>query len=463
MNTLIIGESNDGTPVKLNLNVANRHGLIIGATGTGKSVTLQRLAEGFLQEGVSVIAPDIKGDLSALANLTENNVVLWSLSSELGHPVRSTVTEFGPLLLSEALGLSEAQSSVLYIIFKIAEDEKLLLLKLDDLKALLVVISNNLERYEPIYGKIAPATLSAIQRKLLVFTEQHKENRENFFYEPALNILDLLSTTERKAAIHLIDAQDSLNNPATYCTFILWLISEAFEKLPEVGDLRAPKLVIFFDEAHLLFNAIKPSLLQRVETLVRLIRSKGVSIFFISQRPDDIPETILSQLGNKIIHGLRAFTPKEKRAIKALADGLPDYDNPDKEKSDYEATILSLSIGEALISFLAPDGKPLPAECVKVSLPKAPLGKLSPVDRERIVKNSPYACRVEFINRPGALAVLEERASKPLVSKKSLSKEFLKAGISGAKSAFTSLVRKVILLGIKELKRGIFGSSKRSR
>src|SRR5579885_1222374 len=350
-------------PEYLTLKLANRHGLVTGATGTGKTVTLQVLAEGLARAGVSVFAADIKGDLSGISEPGEKKdfilkraadvgidyepdqfpVVFWDLFGEQGHPIRATVSEMGPLLLARIMDLNDTQEGVLNIAFRIADDQGLLLLDLKDLQSLLVYVADNASEFTTKYGNISSATVGAIQRQLLVLEYQAGAK---FFGEPALDIKDLMrADRDGRGYINILAADKLMNNPRLYSTFLLWILSELFERLPEVGDPDKPKLVFFFDEAHLLFTDTPPPLVEKVEQVVRLIRSKGVGVYFVTQSPSDIPDSVLGQLGNRIQHALHAFTPRDQKAVKTAADTLRP--NP---ALDIEGAISELAVGEALVS-----------------------------------------------------------------------------------------------------------------
>ena len=392
---ILIGADDKG-PVTLRLDRANRHGLIAGATGTGKTVTLQVLAEAFAAAGTPVFAADVKGDLSGIAvagtpsdKLTQRAasvgatfqplaapVIFWDLFAAKGHPVRCTVSEMGPVLLSRLFDLSDAQSGVMQVLFAVCDKEGLLLLDLDDLQAGLQHVAENAKTIGQQYGNVAPATVSTIQRKLL---ELRNGGGDKLFGEPALKLTDLMRQDTRGAGFVSVLAADTLiNSPELYAVFLLWLMSELFEQLPEVGDPPQPKLVFFFDEAHLLFNDAPKALLDKVEQVVRLVRSKGVGIYFITQNPMDVPETVLAQLGNRIIHGLHAYTPTEQAAVKAAAASFranPAFDTAD--------AIQNLGVGEALVSTLDANGAPTPVRRTKVRPPNSRIGPVTPEERAR--------------------------------------------------------------------------------
>lgn len=406
--------------------MSNRHGLITGATGTGKTITLQILAEGFSRAGVPVFAADIKGDLSGLmregsphpkiderlSNIPLDHyqqrpypVVFWDIFGENGHPVRSTISEMGPLLLSNLLDLNDTQSGILYSCFKIADDQGLLLLDLKDLRSMLTWMSNNARKLRAEYGNITGASIGAVQRQLLILEEQ---GGEHFFGEPAVNLTDLMQIDfSGNGVISILDTTRLMAQaPKIYSTFLLWLLSELFEQLPEVGDSDHPKLVFFFDEAHLLFDQSPKLLIDKIEQVVRLIRSKGVGIYFITQSPLDIPEDILGQLGLKIQHALRAFTPKDIKVIKSVAESFRA--NP---KFDTESTITELDIGEALVSVLDIKGSPSPVERVLIRPPESQMGPVSYEERRERIERSPFKGRYDAaVDRESAYELLRNRA-----------------------------------------------------
>ncbi len=398
---LIIAMSK-GKEIVLIPNMANRHGLITGATGTGKTVTLQKMAESFANIGVPVFMADVKGDLAGIGaagiasekilkrlesiGIKEfkpraNTAVFWDVFGDKGHPVRATISDMGPLLLARLLNLNETQSGVLTIVFKIADDNALLLLDLKDLRAMIQFVGENAKQFTTEYGNISAASVGAIQRGLLTLEEQ---GGDKFFGEPMLDIADLMQTDgEERGVINVLAANKLYNNPKLYSTFLLWLLSELFEQLPEVGDVEKPKLVFFFDEAHLLFNDAPKALLEKIEQVVRLIRSKGVGVYFVTQNPLDIPESVLAQLGNRVQHALRAFTPRDQKAVKTAAETMRP--NP---TFDAAAVITELGVGEALISFLDEKGRPVQVERSFVIAPNSRLGVLSEAEQSAAVKNS---------------------------------------------------------------------------
>src|SRR5438552_13772218 len=374
--------------------MANRHGLIAGATGTGKTITLQTLAENFSCRGVPVFMADVKGDLTGitqpgtvspkLAALLEERgldkpesaacpATLWDVFGEQGHPVRATASDMGPLLLARMLALNETQQGVLQLVFKIADDNGLLLLDLKDLRAMLQHVGDNASQFTTEYGNVSAASVGAIQRGLLQIDQQ---GGERFFGEPMLNIADFMQIDREQGVINILAADKLLNSPRLYATFLLWMLSELFEQLPEVGDLERPKLVFFFDEAHLLFNEAPAALIERIELVVRLVRSKGVGVFFVTQNPLDIPDSVLAQLRNRVQHALRAFTPRDQKAVKAAAGTMRA--NP---KLDIETAITELAVGEALVSLLDEKGRPCPTERVFVLPPGSQIGPIPAAQR----------------------------------------------------------------------------------
>lgn len=401
--SIVIAKSN-GKDLSIITALANRHGLISGATGTGKTVTLQKMAESFSNIGVPVFLADVKGDLTGLGeegvltdklkdrltNIGVTNwqpksspIELWDVFGEKGIPVRSTVSDIGPILLARLLNLNDIQSDVLQLVFKISDDNNLSLLDFKDLRALVQFIGDNAKKFTSEYGNISLSSIGAIQRSLLSLDQ---EGAEFFLGEPMLDIQDLMQTnTDGRGMINILSADRLYNSPKLYSVFLLWLLSELFEHMPEIGDPDKPKLVFFFDEAHLLFNDISPALLQKIEQVVRLIRSKGVGIYFVTQNPTDIPDTVLGQLGNRVQHALRAFTPKDQKAVKAAAQTMRA--NPDL---DTEKVIMELAVGEALISFLDEKGRPNMVERGFVIAPNSKIGPISPEKIPEIIHQSPY-------------------------------------------------------------------------
>ena len=380
---------------------ANRHGLITGATGTGKTVTLQTLAEGFSRIGVPVFMADVKGDLTGISQtgnigekmakvLADRGIALpdplacpttlWDVFGEQGHPVRATVSDMGPLLLARMLDLNDTQAGVLNLVFKIADDNGLLLLDLKDLRAMLQHVGDNAKQFTTEYGNISAASVGAIQRGLLQIEQQ---GGDKFFGEPMLDINDFMQTVGGKGVINILAADKLLNSPRLYATFLLWMLSELFEQLPEIGDPEKPKLVFFFDEAHLLFNEAPKVLVERIELVVRLVRSKGVGVYFVTQNPLDIPDSVLGQLGNRVQHALRAFTPRDQKAVKSTAQTMRP-----KAGLDIETAITELAVGEALVSFLDAKGRPCETERVYVLPPGSQIGPITPQQRQALLQGS---------------------------------------------------------------------------
>jgi uncharacterized protein len=407
--------------------MANRHGLIAGATGTGKTVTLQTLAENFSARGVPVFMADVKGDLAGLSQPGGNNpkvlerakelkiadfkgeacpVVFWDVFGEQGHPVRATVSEMGPLLLARLLELNDTQEGVLNMVFKIADENGLLLLDLKDLRAMLQYVADNADQFKTQYGNISAASAGAIQRSLLALESQ---GADKFFGEPALNLEDLIQTQGGKGTVNILAADKLMQkSPKVYATFLLWMLSELFENLPEIGDPEKPKLVFFFDEAHLLFTDIAPAVEQKIEQMVRLIRSKGVGVYFVSQNPLDIPDVVLGQLGNRVQHALRAFTPRDQKAVKAAAETFRQ--NP---KLKVETVLTQLAVGEALVSMLDENGSPEIVERAKIVPPRSQVGAITADQRKEIIASSIIAGHYEkAIDRESAYEILQARAGE---------------------------------------------------
>ncbi len=430
--TIFIGGGGEGyaTPEELLLKYANRHGLIAGATGTGKTVTLQILAESFSAVGTPVFLADVKSDLSGLAQagspehklhdkLVERAgtigfddfgydafpCVFWDMFGEKGHPIRTTVTEMGPLLLARLLELNETQEGVLNIAFRVADEDGLLLLDLKDLQSLLVHVGENARDLSLRYGNVSKASVGAIQRRLLVLENQ---GAAGFFGEPALDLADMIATDRGRGRINILAADQLMQSPRLYATFLLWLLSELFEELPEVGDPDKPKFVFFFDEAHLLFDGAPKALVQKVEQVARLIRSKGVGVWFVTQQPDDVPEDVLAQLGNRIQHALRAFTPRDRRALKAAAETFRP--NP---RFDTEAAIMQVGVGEAVTSLLEAKGVPSMVERTLIRPPSSRLGPCDPEVRRDAIARSPIAGLYDkTVDRESAFEVLKRRAEQ---------------------------------------------------
>jgi len=406
--------------------LANRHGLITGATGTGKTVTLQTLAENFSRIGVPVFMADVKGDLTGASQpgeigeklaavLKERGLpkptplacptTLWDVFGEQGHPVRATVSDMGPLLLGRMLNLNETQLGVLNLVFKIADDNGMLLLDLKDLRAMLQYVGDNAKEFTTEYGNVSAASVGAIQRGLLQIESQ---GGEQFFGEPMLDIQDFMQTVDGHGVVNILAADKLMNSPRLYATFLLWMLSELFEQLPEIGDPDKPKLVFFFDEAHLLFNEAPKVLVERIELVVRLVRSKGVGVYFVTQNPLDIPDSVLAQLGNRVQHALRAFTPRDQKAVKATATTMRQ-----KPGLDIETAITELAVGEALVSFLDAKGRPSVTERVFVLPPGSQLGPITPEQRKALMAGSLVTGVYEkLVDRESAYEKLRGRAAE---------------------------------------------------
>ena len=420
--------------------MANRHGLITGATGTGKTITLQTLAETFSDMGVPVFAADIKGDLSGVAKIGGNKesvikrvdgyklkekgfefkafpVQFWDVFGEQGHPVQTTISELGPLLLERLLMLNETQGAVLNLIFKIADENDLLLLDLKDLQKMLQYVGDNRAEFITTYGNISTASVGSIQRNL---ARLEAEGGTQFFGEPALDISHLIKTDHNgKGMINILAADKLMNSPRIYTTFLLWMLSNLYENLPEVGDMEKPKLVFFFDEAHLLFNDMPQILLEKVEQIVRLIRSKGVGVYFITQNPADIPDRILGQLGNRVQHALRAYTPNDQKAVKVAANTFRP--NP---KFDTETAITELQTGEALVSFLDEKGAPNPVERAFILPPEGQVGPITPEERTRLIQSSLlYGIYEKDIDRISAFEIISEKMKATDLQKQQLEQQ----------------------------------------
>ncbi len=407
----------------LTLALANRHGLVTGATGTGKTVSLQVLAEGFARAGVPVFAADIKGDLSGISALGEAKdfilkrakdmdlqfqpdefaTVFWDVFGEAGHPVRATVSEMGPLLLSRMMDLNEVQEGVMNIAFRVADEQGLPLLDLKDLRAILADVADNAKALTTQYGNVSKQTVGTIQRQLLVLENQ---GATHFFGEPALELKDLMRTDkDQRGLVNILVADKLMQNPKLYATFLLWMLSELFEQLPEVGDLPKPKLVFFFDEAHLLFDDAPDALMDKIEQVVRLIRSKGIGVYFVTQNPIDVPEKVLAQLGNRVQHALRAFTPRDQKSVAAAAQTFRP--NP---KLDTQKVITELGKGEALVSFLEGNGTPSMVERIFVRPPSARIGPITPEERKALIARSPIKGKYDTpVDRESAFEMLRKR------------------------------------------------------
>ena len=420
---LTIAKSGE-TELVLLSQLANRHGLITGATGTGKTVTLQALAENFSKIGVPVFMADVKGDLAGISQagnmgekmaavLKERGIdkpeplacptTLWDVFGEQGHPVRATVSDMGPLLLGRMLGLNETQAGVINLVFKIADDNGMLLLDLKDLRAMLQYVGDNGSQFTTQYGNISAASVGAIQRGLMQIETQ---GGDKFFGEPMLDISDFMQTVDGKGVVNILAADKLMNSPRLYATFLLWMLSELFEQLPEIGDPDKPKLVFFFDEAHLLFDEAPKALIERIELVVRLVRSKGVGVYFVTQNPLDIPDSVLAQLGNRVQHALRAYTPRDQKAVKATAQTMRQ-----KPGLDIETAITELAVGEALVSFLDSKGRPSVTERAYVLPPGSQIGPITPQQRQALMQSSLVAGVYEkHVDRESAHEMLKERA-----------------------------------------------------
>ncbi len=486
-NSVYIGKSIK--PEFIYLRLANRHGLITGATGTGKTVTLQGLAEGFSDQGVPVFCADVKGDLSGVAEQGEPKpwieardkeigytqdyraypVIFWDLFGEKGHPIRATISELGPLLLSRLMDLSEAQEGVLNIAFKIADDEKLPLLDLKDLQALLQNLADRAGELTTKYGNITKASIGSIQRSLLVLQQQ---GADHFFGEPALKVSDLMRVSrDGRGYISVLVADKLMESPRLYATFLLFLMSELFEELPEVGDPDKPKLVFFFDEAHLLFKDAPKALLEKVEQVVRLIRSKGVGIYFVTQNPLDIPDTVSRQLGNRVQHALRAFSPLEQKAVKAAATTFRANPSFDTEKA-----IMELGIGEALVSTLDEKGQPTMVQKTLVRPPNSRVGPITDAERKAVINASPVeGVYDETEDRESAYEMLQKRTAAHTEAEAAQSQENESTKATGAKprsDGFWTTFGKQIVRSVvpaatrmleQQIKRGTLGGIRRGR
>jgi DNA helicase HerA-like ATPase len=426
---MLMAKNSVGTEFYLLSRMANRHGLIAGATGTGKTVSLQRMAESLSENGVAVFMADVKGDLSGISQKGNENpkivdrlkllqmdehafqsfpVAFWDVFGKSGHPVRTTVSDMGPLLMGRLLNLNDVQTGVLTLVFKIADDNGLLLLDLKDLRSMARFVGDNSQEFTTTYGNISKASIGAIQRGLL---ELETQGGDQFFGEPMLDIFDLIQTnSDGRGMINILAADQLISRPKVYATFLLWLLAELFERLPEAGDLEKPKLVFFFDEAHLLFEDIPEALLEKIEQVVRLIRSKGVGVYFVTQNPRDVPEKVLAQLGNRVQHALRAFTPQEQKAVKIMAQTFRP--NP---KIDIEQDITQLAVGEALVSFLEESGTPAIVERVFICPPKSRIGAITSDEKQSIITSSiHYGNYEKAIDRESAYEVIKKRTEQKL-------------------------------------------------
>ncbi len=484
---IYIGRSDngEGEDQYLPLKWGNRHGLVAGATGTGKTVTLQNLAEGFSNAGVPVFLSDIKGDLSGMCRESEMEdflvkrakliglldeyegqefpVVFWDLFGKQGHPVRTTISEIGPLLLARMLELNDTQEGVLNIAFRVADEQGLLLLDLKDLRALLNAVNEQRKEISAEYGNVSPQSIGAIQRGLLRLEDQ---GGDQFFGEPALDLKDFIRTDkDGRGMVNILAADKLMNSPRLYGTFLLWMLSELFEELPEAGDADRPKLVFFFDEAHLLFNDAPKPLLEKVEQVVRLIRSKGVGVFFVTQSPDDVPDSVLGQLGNRIQHALRAFTPKQQKAIRMAAQTYRP--NP---AFDVEDVITAMGVGEALVSTLEKKGQPSIVQRTMVRPPSSKLGPVSRGVRKSVMMDSDLSDKYdETVDNESAYEILQERAekaakqaekaeAKPKKKKSSNRQSVSEAAIKSLVRSMSSSAGRTIT---REIMRGIMGAFKR--
>ncbi len=484
---IYIGRSDngEGEDQYLPLKWGNRHGLVAGATGTGKTVTLQNLAEGFSNAGVPVFLSDIKGDLSGMCRESEMEdflvkrakliglldeyegqefpVVFWDLFGKQGHPVRTTISEIGPLLLARMLELNDTQEGVLNIAFRVADEQGLLLLDLKDLRALLNAVNEQRKEISAEYGNVSPQSIGAIQRGLLRLEDQ---GGDQFFGEPALDLKDFIRTDkDGRGMVNILAADKLMNSPRLYGTFLLWMLSELFEELPEAGDADRPKLVFFFDEAHLLFNDAPKPLLEKVEQVVRLIRSKGVGVFFVTQSPDDVPDSVLGQLGNRIQHALRAFTPKQQKAIRMAAQTYRP--NP---AFDVEDVITAMGVGEALVSTLEKKGQPSIVQRTMVRPPSSKLGPVSRGVRKSVMMDSDLSDKYdETVDNESAYEILQERAekaakqaekaeAKPKKKKSSNRQSVSEAAIKSLVRSMSSSAGRTIT---REIMRGIMGALKR--
>ncbi len=471
--------------------MSNRHGMIAGATGTGKSVTLRVIAESFSKLGVPVFMADVKGDLAGMCQPGGENpkvvqrvaelglsgfefkpspVVFWDVFGEQGHPLRTTISEMGPLLLGRILNLNDTQSGVLTLVFKVADDNGMLLLDLKDLRAMLQYVGDNAKSLITEYGNVSAASVGAIQRRLL---EIEQQGGEIFFGEPALNIMDLIQTdSDGRGIVNILAADKLMQAPKLYSTFLLWMLSELFENLPEIGDPEKPKMVFFFDEAHLLFDEAPEALMQKIEQVVRLIRSKGIGVFFVSQNPLDVPDIVLGQLGNRVQHALRAFTPRDQKAVKAAATTFRQ--NP---AIDVEAAILELGVGEALVSLLDEKGTPGIVRRALIVPPHSRLGSITPEERRRVMQSSIIAgVYDQDIDRESAYEMIRERraqaeaemqnqveASKPSPAAKGASNVIGAIATSAARSIGSSLGRQIVRGILGSIFGGSTSSARRSR
>ena len=471
-NAIFVGTDSDDKKQYLLLPLANRHGLIAGATGTGKTVTLQILSEGFSKAGVPVFAADVKGDLSGVSQSGSENhklhdkllqramkiglgdydyedmpTIFWDLYGEKGHPVRTTISEMGPTLLSRLMGLTETQEGILTIAFELADDDGMLLLDMKDLRSLLTYMSDTREEVSRKYGNVTTQSVAAIQRELL---KLERAGAEEFFAEPALELADLMRVDENgKGIVNILAADELINSPALYSTFLLWLLSELFEELPEVGNPDKPKMVFFFDEAHLLFDDSPKALVDKIEQVARLIRSKGVGIYFVTQSPADIPDSVLGQLGNRIQHALRAYTPKEQKSIRAAASSFRE--NP---SFDTEEVITDLGVGEALVSMLDAKGVPGIVGRTLIRPPASRLGPATASERKAMIAASDLRDKYEeTIDRESAYEQLEGKAASREKEEAEAEEKEVKAKAKKAAPKKKSTARKKDNVVVRELKR----------
>lgn len=474
---LFIGQSE--RPVFLLAEMANRHGLIAGATGTGKTVTLQGLAEGFSEMGVPVFAADIKGDLSGISQLGKTHpkitarvelmglddfsfsgfpVTFWDVFGEKGHPLRTTISDMGPLLLSRLLNLNDTQQGILSLVFRVADDNGWLVLDLKDLRSMLQFVADNAAEFRTLYGNISSASVGAIQRRLLALEDQ---GADLLFAEPVLNLDDLMQTdADGRGFINLLAADTLMQSPQLYSAFLLWLLSELFEQLPEIGDPEKPKLVLFFDEAHLLFDDAPKILLDKIEQVVRLIRSKGVGVYFVTQNPTDIPDSILGQLGNRIQHALRAYTSRDQKALKAAAETFRD--NP---AFDTRELLTSLGVGEALVSTLDEKGRPQMVQQTLIKPPKSQIGPITDPQRKQLMGHSLVSgVYDEVLDRESAHELLTARAKQVAEQQASATTEIKKKPTTtrGRESVFEAFAKSTMrAIGSqigRRIVRGILGS-----
>ena len=485
---LFLGQSDQGAPEALLLHRANRHGVVAGATGTGKTVTLQIMAQGFSDAGVPVFCADVKGDLSGVSQAGSPNekltaraadmgltltpraapTVFWDLYGQKGHPIRTTISEIGPVLMARMLDLNDVQEGVLMVAFHVADKEGLLLLDLDDLRSLLAYVGENADRIGREVGNVAPASIAAIQRSLLQLEQQ---GGAAFFGEPALRLEDMMRTgLDGRGQVNVLDATRLMNSPRLYAAFLLWLLSELFEQLPEVGDPDKPRLVFFFDEAHLLFDDAPKALLEKVEQVVRLIRSKGVGVYFVTQNPADIPDSVLAQLGNRIQHALRAYTPSEQRGLRAASESFRP--NPGFDTAE---AIQGLGVGEALVSVLDERGAPTVVARTRIRPPDSRLGPATDAERAAVMAASPVrGLYDQAVNRKSADEILAARHAAADQAQESRSKAEEKAARatraparrpSNRQTPMEALTKSVLRTAgstlTRELVRGLLGGLKR--